>query len=396
MVQTHSNEQRHVASGPPSHERFPLLDGYRALAATSVVATHVGFQTGAALHGPWAGLLSRLDFGVTVFFLLSGFLLYRPIAAAHLEDRPGPAVRPYLWRRFLRIMPAYWLAVLGAAVILTANHGVPAWRWVEQALFVQVYRPDQLLPGLTQMWSLATEVAFYAFLPVFAVVVTHLGGADPRARLNRQLVALGVLCLVSWGYRIGIFWIGMDSGGALSWLPAYLDWFAVGMALAVVRVHLTRTPASQWGAWRWVSDAGALPGACWLVGLSVLWLATTSVAGPLDLTNPTLGESSLKHALYAVAALFLLLPGVFASGPPSLIRGVLGSPVLRWLGLVSYGIFLWNVTFVSVALTVLGVPLFGGRFALVLVVTYALTVATAAISWSVVERPALRLRTLVG
>jgi peptidoglycan/LPS O-acetylase OafA/YrhL len=94
MVQTEPQQHPHLASGPPSHERFPLLDGYRAIAATMVVATHVGFQTGAAIHGPWSGLLARLDSGVAVFFLLSGFLLFRPISAAHLAGRSGPAVRP--------------------------------------------------------------------------------------------------------------------------------------------------------------------------------------------------------------------------------------------------------------------------------------------------------------
>ena len=73
-----------AAPGRGGERAFPLLEGYRALAAALVVATHAGFQTAASLRGPWAGTLARMDFGVALFFVLSGFLLFRPHAAAHL------------------------------------------------------------------------------------------------------------------------------------------------------------------------------------------------------------------------------------------------------------------------------------------------------------------------
>ena len=91
----------------------------RALAAYGVLATHAGFNTGRSLDaGPFAPLLARLDFGVTVFFLLSGFLLYRPFALAALTGRPAPATRP--------VLPAARAADPAGVLAGGAGHAVPA------------------------------------------------------------------------------------------------------------------------------------------------------------------------------------------------------------------------------------------------------------------------------
>src|SRR4051812_409189 len=96
-----------------SLQRLPALDAVRALGALAVVAHHVGFATGVNLSGgPWSGWLARLDVGVAVFFVLSGFLLFRPWAHAQATARERPKTLRYLWRRALRILPAYWLTVV--------------------------------------------------------------------------------------------------------------------------------------------------------------------------------------------------------------------------------------------------------------------------------------------
>src|SRR5687768_15093619 len=98
--------------------RLAALDGYRAIAATAVLATHVGFLTGSSVDGPLAPMLSRLDVGVAIFFVLSGYLLYRPFLAAALDRRPGPSLRSYLWRRALRIVPLYAVVVISAWLLV--------------------------------------------------------------------------------------------------------------------------------------------------------------------------------------------------------------------------------------------------------------------------------------
>src|SRR6476661_10432506 len=99
--------------------RFPLLDSLRAIAALAVLATHAavfaGLETsGGTTTGQYA---ARLDAGVAVFFVISGCLLYRPFARARLTGAQTPATGPYAWRRFLRIFPAYWVALILITVL---------------------------------------------------------------------------------------------------------------------------------------------------------------------------------------------------------------------------------------------------------------------------------------
>jgi peptidoglycan/LPS O-acetylase OafA/YrhL len=373
---------------PDGSHRLQVLDGYRALAALAVVMTHVGFQTGAALRGPWAGWLARLDVGVTLFFLLSGFLLFGPHSAAHLHGSERPALRPYLWRRALRLLPAYWLALVAAAAIIPENHHRAVGDWVTQVLFLQIYVPDQLLPGLTQMWSLATEVSFYLFLPVLGLVVCRLGGRSAESRLRRQLGALAAVAVVSLAYRWASFtWWPGSGQTALLWLPAYLDWFAVGMAMASLRNYGRRSGRTV----RFLDELARAPGVCCVLALCTYWLATTNVAGPLGLTAPTMAQSFVRHLLYLAVASFALLPAMLGRGAGT---SLLSSPPALFLGRVSYGIFLWNMAMVFLAFRLLNRPYFHGGFPLVLLVTLALTIGAASASWYAVERPALALRGL--
>src|SRR3954468_10008623 len=104
-------------TAPPGHPRFPAFDGLRAIAALSVLVVHTAGDAG-TMYQPGRGgaLLAHLDVGVTIFFLISGFLLYRPFAAARLSRRPRPDLRRYGVARVLRIVPAYWLALTLLAI----------------------------------------------------------------------------------------------------------------------------------------------------------------------------------------------------------------------------------------------------------------------------------------
>jgi peptidoglycan/LPS O-acetylase OafA/YrhL len=98
-----------LESAPPhSPPRFSCFDGLRAMAATAVVVHHVGFQTGASYRYRTVGAyLARMDSGVSVFFLISGFLLYRPYVHANLSGTARPSTGGFYRRRVLRIFPAY-------------------------------------------------------------------------------------------------------------------------------------------------------------------------------------------------------------------------------------------------------------------------------------------------
>ncbi|MGZ6887953.1 MAG: acyltransferase family protein, partial [Acidimicrobiia bacterium] len=140
--------------------RFPGFDGLRALAALAVLVTHVADTGGANAPNLFGIFFARFDGGVAIFFVLSGILLYRPFARAHLLDEPRPAVGAYLWRRALRIYPAYWLATT-AVVFVFANTSFSS---VRSALLdyslLHIYSPHQpdVFAPLVQSWTLATEV----------------------------------------------------------------------------------------------------------------------------------------------------------------------------------------------------------------------------------------------
>lgn len=420
--------------------RYGALDGMRALAAYGVLATHAGFNSGRSLDsGPFAPLLARLDFGVTVFFLLSGFLLYRPFAAAAVAGTRGPNVRRFYLRRALRILPAYWLAVLVTLSWLSARTA-DGGDWASYLLLVQTYNHHNLDPSLTQMWTLAVEISFYAVLPPLALAARGRrrdagSGVARQAALLLLLVAVAVASnLVAHHGRLG----GNES---LIWLPANLDWFAAGMALALLSCLPARPagrpgsilPADRTGladqagladhaeltnqaglaartgladqaepaglagrigsmldrTARLARELAAAPGTCWALGGLLFWLASLPLGGPRNLLVPTGWEWTAKHWLYALAAFALLLPLTLGSG--GLIGRLLSSAPLRLLGQLSYGVYLWHLPLLLAIQRGLGQHTFGGHFVELFVLTGLAATAVAALSWFGMERPLLRL-----
>src|SRR5690348_13119201 len=126
---------------PAIPSRLPALDVLRAVGAAVVVGAHVGFATGATADPAWGGLLARMDVGVCLFFVLSGFLLFRPYAYATAQQNSRPGAGRYLWRRARRILPAYWLTVVVCLAVLPGNAAVPADDWLRFATLTQIYAP---------------------------------------------------------------------------------------------------------------------------------------------------------------------------------------------------------------------------------------------------------------
>ena len=194
------------APARPRRVFFPCFDGYRALAAGAVLLLHVGVASGYVFRNTGVGrYVFRLDVGVAVFFLISGFLLYRPFAVAHLADGgSGPRPRDYFRGRFLRIFPAYWVAL--TAVVLF-QHG-PTHRIHNLGDFIayygllQQYTVAHHFGGIQQAWTLCVEVSFYVFLPVWALAIRALAKRS-SSRLTVELVGLAVL------YVSGLVWRGL-------------------------------------------------------------------------------------------------------------------------------------------------------------------------------------------
>jgi peptidoglycan/LPS O-acetylase OafA/YrhL len=364
-----------------SRVRFPAFDGFRALAAISVLITHVAVATGANRRDALGDYLGRLDSGVAVFFLISGFLLYRPFVAARMNgERPG-STRTFLTRRALRIYPAYWLAL--TTIIVVSDKGLhdveSAVRWYG---LVHIYSKAHVFGPLVQSWTLATEVAFYLFLPCYALLMRRW-----RASIRQELLGVGVLFAIGIGFRLWTLSLHSQYDGVYgTWLPAWLDHFALGMLLAVVSVHVVRmggrAPAKLDHRWA--------PAVCWALAAVSFWVVCTRLGLPREAVNYRAWQDMAIHVLYGVTAFFLLLPGVFGPQDEGAIRRLLRNRAVQAVGLISYGIYLWHDFWIDEYREWTDARLLQGSFPVTLAVVLALALVTATVSYVVVERPLLR------
>jgi peptidoglycan/LPS O-acetylase OafA/YrhL len=328
--------------------RFPLVDSLRALAALAILGTHAAFFAGAyGDAGLVAQLAARLEVGVAVFFVISGFLLYRPFAAAHLTGSAVPRTGAYTVRRLARIVPAYWFA-LTVIALATPIAGVGLTTGaLRYYLFGQIYDQATIGYGLTQAWSLCVEITFYAFLPLWAWGVRAAARRAPAGvtRLRAELVALALMTLFSvvWKAVVLLLQDHHDQVVVTPWLvslPAYLDEFAIGMALAVMSVRHAELSASAGRAWRTVARH---PGLAWAAGGAAFLTAAVGVGisgrflAPMSAT-----QFGALHGLYAVVGACLFAPAVIGDPAHGTLRRVLAWTPLPWLGTVSYGIYLWH------------------------------------------------------
>jgi peptidoglycan/LPS O-acetylase OafA/YrhL len=160
---------------------IPVLDGMRAIACLIVIWFHI-YRIPLDLHlwnpSPSAHPLrdSFLNFGkhgVTLFFVLSSFLLFLPFARALLFEKTWPSIRQFYIRRVLRILPAYYLSLILSVLFLQRQYLQPQ-HWKELALFF-TFLMDSSQATFKQLnapfWTLAVEWQYYLLLPLLALAM---------------------------------------------------------------------------------------------------------------------------------------------------------------------------------------------------------------------------------
>lgn len=333
-----------TASGSAVLGRVRGLDGLRAIAAFAIVFHHVGFQSAATYrHETWGGYLGRLDIGVPVFFALSGFLLFRPIAASVLDDTPLRPALEHLWRRALRIYPAFWVA-LTLIVVLTSEAFTDVTGAVTTYLLVHIHWPTHAFGPIVQSWSLATEISFYAALPLMARVLRPwLRDRDRAARRNGLLVFVALCILASVFFRVWVLTLDTRwTAAQVLWLPGTLDYFAVGMGLAVARVGFPHGGRVRDRIERWAGPAGV-----WWIAAAVLFQIVSQHMGlALGVETASWPREIARQGVYAAIGFCLLFPLVFGSDRRSAVRTLVQSRPMEWLGTISYSIYLWHMVFV--------------------------------------------------
>jgi peptidoglycan/LPS O-acetylase OafA/YrhL len=256
-----------------------------------------------------------------------------------------------------------------------------------------LYSLHNVIGPILSSYTLVTEISFYVFLPLYAFVLSRVH-ATPRQHVRIDLLALAVLFVGSVVYRVAV------TGGSFPYdrtfqlqniLPGWIDVFAVGMALAVLSAWISHRgsqpllPRRRW-----------FPGACWalaaiaFVGVSV-WVGRPSSG----LTVYTFWEEMGIHYLYLAVGLFFLLPGMFGPQRVGVIRAVLRNRAVQLLGLISYGLYLWNETLLEKYVQWTDSTAFRTSFPKMLLVVFAGTVLVSTVSYVLVEKPALSLKSRV-
>ena len=370
----------------PPDRTFPTLNAVRAVGALMVLTTHAAFNTGEILRGWHGAVLARLDFGVPLFFVLSGFLLSRPFFLAIGRGSDHPSVRHYLWKRFLRVMPLYWLVVVVALLFTPINHGLGYQVWIRNLTLTQLYFPTLLPEGLTQMWSLCTEVLFYLIMPwtAYLLTLTRHGRRLHLPMVWRRATVLGALGLA---WQAWFAHVPGAHGHYLQWLPGWMPMFLVGMVFAATSASLTLRPRVH------VMDRlGTDLVGCWILGAALFAIACTPAAGPLTLAAPLGWEAGTKDLLYTFSAGFLVLPLMFGPELDGPVRTYLSSRVPVFLGDISYGVYAIHLFIMGWLFRTLDIVPFTGHFFTIWSLDLAITIGLATLSWRYFEKPILRFK----
>ena len=337
----------------------PQLDSLRAFAALAILVSHFWISK-SALAAP-LGLLA-----VRLFFVLSGFLLTSILLAERDEaGRRGAPMRLVLGnfyvRRILRIWPAYYFAIL-AALLLGASGIAETFGW--HALFasnILFFLQDSWHPEIaSHLWTLGIEEQFYLVLPLVVLFV--------RRSLLRPLLVAGIAAAIA--YRLAVALHVDESFSFYAVLPvAQLDALCGGALLAELLDSRGPVRWQRLAAW-------SLPAA---VLLHLLPL-------PPLINNPLLPAAYVLPMVAIVAAA--------RQGVGGIAGIVLGNKAVIALGRISYGVYLYHLFVLAAWVGVLKslgfqAPVDGPMGFAIL---SSLTIAVAAASWFLLERPALSLR----
>lgn len=354
--------------------RLAAVDGLRAVAALSVLAYHAWLYTKTQPTASHAGglgdsLVHELRLGLVLFFVLTGFLLFQPWLRSVLEREPAPRLGGYALRRGARILPAYYVALLGSLLLLWGHDAVPGVRLPDDSgdlwlffVFGQNFTESTLLRLNPPMWTLAVEMSFYVALPLLGWLALRLRRSGRTGQLVVP-VAFGAL-------GIAYNWYASTQGdvpeSVSKVLPAVAPYFALGMIAAVL-------------------SHGRAPGRRAVAALLALGAAAVVADGTWAALHAQAGSHAVELKIWRddlAAAGFAAI--IVAAAQARRPLALLSAAPVAWLGRISYGIYLWHVPML-LWLRVNGWLPSDPALALAVVTGPTLLAAAASFYW--VERP---------
>lgn len=383
-----------------TQKRLLGADFLRAAACMMVLLHHLAFRMdGRFIPDAAQGVMQFLvmgSFGVSVFFVLSGFLLARPFWLALDKGEPMPALRIYALRRAARILPGFWLAlvvslVLSVTVSGSALDGEQVIRFLAGFFLVSDWHWVTLFPldNNGPLWSIGFEVTSYVLLPFCLAALFAFGARGWPARL----AWIGVIGLVLALHWMVVQWAPIDEvergwnhglvGGAKAWMPrfnpvGFFGIFALGALAAGVQVKVAAMR-------HWLFDVVGL-----LAVGSAGWVMVAHIGG----LNEGFGFLGVPYGYpWMPLATGLALVAL----PSSVLAGrLLDNRVSRFIAEISFGIYIWHFLIIGLMARLLP-PSFKtgeeGGWEIWLwssAAAIGLTFVVATISFYALERPMVR------
>jgi len=383
-----------------TQQRLLGADFLRAAACMLVLLHHLAFRMDMGNVPDWAAPLMDFfimgSFGVTVFFVLSGFLLARPFWLALDRGEPMPSLRIYALRRGARILPGFWLA-LGLSFVLSITvSGSPldterVIRLVTGFFLLSDWHWFTLFPvdNNGPLWSIGFEVTSYLLLPFFLAVLFALRLRSWPARL----AWVGIIGVVIALHLMVVQWAPIDevergwnhglTGGAKAWMPrfnpvGFFAIFALGALAAGIQVKLNQFR-------HWLCDA---------IGLLAVFVSGWIMAAHIGGLNEGFGLAGIPYGYpwmpLAICVALVALPSSVAVGR------LLDNRLSRFIAEMSFGIYIWHFLIIGL-MARLAPPAFDGSgengWTIWLVssaTAIALSVLVATLSFYLLERPVVR------
>jgi peptidoglycan/LPS O-acetylase OafA/YrhL len=362
----------HLLEDNKQKNSIASLDGVRAIACLTVMGYHISLMSASTniwdpfslTHRLFGSVVYAGAAGVTLFFVLSGFLLFMPYARALLvEHTLWPSARRFYLRRAFRIIPAYYACLFLLILIYHRQYLEPA-HWKELALFLTFFMESssityQQING--PFWTLGVEWQFYMLLPLLTLaisfIILHLfKGCSMKQRLWRVVSCLAAL--IAWGLFSRFFGYYFAIRPSETFLVPrsvlnvilffsygsygkFLEDFGIGMLISLLFIYAQQVSAEG------KFNRGARRLNLWLWGTGIVMLVflamwrfnqghpAWSFLQPLNSQFIWLSELgfSLGFGLCIFAILF---------GAPALKRPFEWRP-LRWIGLISFSLYMWHL-----------------------------------------------------
>ena len=345
--------------------KYLQFDGLRAFAVFGVMYHHwVWNVVSADAYNRWYHYFFKVELGglgVKIFFVISGFLITDILLNSKNcgSDEKRSFIKAFYARRTLRVFPIYFLTLGVTSYLGLKPFREDFWWFALYSANILIYLKQDLLGAGTHLWTLAVEEQFYCFWPLIAIFFTR----------NFERVAI---CIVIGSFATRIFCGVFCPGGYIGVLPVLsMETLAIGGLLAL------RTRTAQ------VIEA---------MVKRLAWLPL--VTYPLSVIGiKGLGVGILTHIGDVSLAVYLVSSA--SRNFTGCIGRVLSIPSIRYLGVISYGLYLYHPFAGKVARSIFqnfGIDFWALDFAFVVVLMTMLTVVGAVLSWVIIERPVNSLK----